>query len=185
MIKISEDASSSPIVNYLGKCPLEYSCKPPSDFEIHGYCFMVICHSDYLSDAMKIQAKIDIFSKQTNAIVILKSDVKDSRRTLAEIMQIVPVPLILCTSSFECAQYLLCFQQLNKTTLHKIRAVGATHTTFLESFKCLNKNDVETVAESFNSINEMATLISEPNSKTKLSQKKYKNMASLLSMPFI
>lgn len=158
MIKILPIQTGNNLIKLLKKSSWHFDPLISADYEINSFIGVVfisirfhICKSEYIRSRLR-----KVNKKYKKQILMLLVDIKDINVPVEEFLEIsleFDFTLIICYSYEECAKFI---SELDTNSFRNIEVIrpkksdGADR--FLSSFPKLNKNDVDSIKNSFNSL---------------------------------
>lgn len=155
MIKINMLQKGNNLINHLTYSTYVFEEKLTTDYEINDSISVLFlslrfhcCKPEY------IYRRINKLRPYKLSVLLLLVDSDNYNSTLLEILERTEMTLIVAFSNEECARYLRGFDINANRSINLIRKKNFDHETFLTSFKKLNKNNVESIMNTYLTLRE-------------------------------
>lgn len=155
MIKINTLQKGNNLINHLIYSTYVFEDRLSTDYEINDSISVLFlslrfhcCKPEY------IYKRINKLKPYKLSILLLLVDSDNYNNTLLEILERIDMTLVVAFSNEECARYLRGFDINASRSINLIRKKDFDHETFLTSFRKLNKNNVESIMNTYHTLKE-------------------------------
>lgn len=156
MIKVSLLQRGNKLLEFLKTASWSYDSACNADYEINFSTLVLFLSLKFHSAKPEyIQKRIFKLKQAKLRVLIVLIDTPNYNSTLQELLDSVPLTVILCRTYEECSKYIRGLDICTKRSSDILRRKESNTDTFLESFPKINKNDVVNLKSAFNNIHQL------------------------------